>query len=92
MSNRFNEQFRADAIGLVMQGRSISDVSKSLGIGLSTLDKWVRNAKAKSGSLAPMLTAEQKRLRELEKENAHLREVNDILKKAAVFFATDPKR
>ncbi len=76
----------------MMQGRGVSEVSKSLGIGLSTLDKWVRSAKNKSGSLAPMLTAEQKRLRELEKENAHLREVNDILKKAAVFFATDPKR
>jgi transposase len=87
-----NEQFKADAVGLVMQGRSISEVSKSLGIGLSTLDKWVRSAKSKQGGLAPTMTAEQKRLRELEKENAHLREVNDILKKAAVFFATDPKR
>lgn len=92
MSNRFNEQFKADAVGLVMQGRSTSEVSKSLGIGLSTLDKWVRSSKRKSGALVPLLTAEQKRLRELEKENAHLREVNDILKKAAVFFATDPKR
>jgi transposase len=92
MLNRFNEQFRVDAVGLVMQGRSISDVSKSLGIGLSTLDKWVRSARSKSGLLAPTLSAEQKRLRELEEENAHLREVNDILKKAAVFFATDPKR
>jgi transposase len=64
-----------------MQGRTVGDVSKSLGIVLSTLDRWVRNAKGKGGSLAPTLTAEQKRLRELEKENAYLREVNDILKK-----------
>jgi transposase len=84
MANRFNEQFKADAVGLVMQGRAVGEVSKSLGIGMSTLDKWVRSAKGKSGSLAPILTAEQKRLGELEKENAHLREVNEILKEAAV--------
>jgi transposase len=92
MSNRFTEQFKADAVGLVVQGRSIGDVSKSLGIGLSTLDKWVRSAKAKNALPVPTLTSDQKRLRDLEKENAHLREVNEILKKAAVFFATDPKR
>ena len=27
MSNRFNEQFKADAVGLVMQGRGVSEVS-----------------------------------------------------------------
>jgi transposase-like protein len=48
MSNRFAEQFKADTVGLVVQGRSISHVSKSLGIGLPTLDKWVRSAKNKS--------------------------------------------
>jgi transposase len=80
MSNRFTEQFKADAVGLVVQGRSISDVSKSLGIGLSTLDKWVRSAKNKSAPPVPALTVDKKRLRDLEKENAHLWEVNDILK------------
>jgi transposase len=63
-----------------VQGRSVGDLRKSLGIGLSTLDKWVRSAKNKSALPVPTLTADQKRLRDLEKENAHLREVNEILK------------
>jgi transposase len=92
MSNRFTEQYKADAVGLVVQGRCISDVSKFLRIGLSTLDKWVRSAKNKGALPVSTLMADQKRLRDLEKENAHLREVNEILKEAAVFFATDPKR
>jgi transposase-like protein len=60
MSNRFTEQFKADAVGLVLQGRSISDVSKSLGIGLSTFDKWVRSAKNKGAQPVPALTVDQK--------------------------------
>jgi transposase len=63
-----------------MQGRSIGDVNKSLGIGLSMLDKWVPSATKKTQFLvlSPTLTADQKRLRDLEKENALLREVNVI--------------
>jgi transposase len=38
------------------------------------------------------LTAEQQRIKELEKENAHLREVNEIVKKAHAYFVNNPSR
>lgn len=36
-----------------------------------------------------MLTAEQRRIRELEKENATLRQEREILKRATLFFAKE---
>lgn len=87
----FSQQFKQDAVNLTGQGKSLREVAQSLGVGVSTLDKWVSAAKGSSaGTLA--LSAEQKRIRELEKENAYLREVNEIIKKAHEYFVNHPSR
>jgi len=91
MSKRFSEQFKQEAVGLVSPERSISEVANQLGVGHSTLDKWVRAHRQRTGQLAA-LTQEQKRIRELERQVAHLQEVNDILKKATVYFANPANR
>ena len=88
---RFSEQFKQDAVRLTGQGTPLREVAQSLGVGVSTLDKWVRTAKGSSAGVSA-LSAEQKRIRELEKENAHLREVNEIIKKAHVYFVNHPSR
>jgi transposase len=36
------------------------------------------------------LSPEQQRIKALEKENAHLREVNEIIKKEHVYFVNHP--
>lgn len=80
MSKRFSEQFKQEAVQLVSAERPIRQVASYLGIGYSTLDKWVRAHRERTGQLVA-LTQEQKRIRELERQVAHLQEVNDILKK-----------
>ena len=42
MSKRFSEQFKQEAVQLVCAARPVSAVAQQLGIGHSTLDKWVR--------------------------------------------------
>jgi transposase len=91
MSKRFSEQFKQEAVGLISAERSISEVANQLGVGYSTLDKWVRAHRRHTGQLAA-LNQEQKRIRELERQVAHLQEVNDILKKATVYFANPANR
>ena len=91
MSKRFSEQFKQEAVQLVSAERPISEVASQLGIGYSTLDKWVRAHRKRSGQLLA-LSQEQKRIRELERQVAHLQEVNDILKKATVYFANPANR
>jgi transposase len=68
-------------------------LASDLGIGASTLDKWIKLAR--QNGTAPgerKLTPEQERIRQLEKEVAHLREVNEIIKKAHVYFVNHPSR
>jgi transposase len=91
MSKRFSDQFKQEAVRLVSAKRPIAEVARSLGIGHSTLDKWVRAHRQQTGQLAA-LNQEQKRIRELERQVAHLQEVNDILKKATVYFANPVNR
>ena len=38
------------------------------------------------------ITPVQQRIKALEKENTHLREVNEIIKKAHVYFVNHPSR
>lgn len=86
MPKRFDKEFKINAIRLVIdQGLSIGKVSADLGIGKSTLDRWVRELKDHGSSAFPGKGhphAEDERLRKLERENEVLRRERDILKKA----------
>lgn len=64
-----------------------------MGIGYSTLDKWVRQER-QNGTLnaSRKLTPEQEQIAQLKKEIAHLKEVNEIIKKAHVYFVNNPSR
>jgi transposase len=65
--------------------------NQSLGVGYSTLDEWVRQHKRALGvATSGELSAEQQRVRALDREVRHLQEVNEILKKAHVYFVSNP--
>lgn len=85
-------EFRREAIRLALtSGRTRREVADDLGIGLSTLTRWLSQSR---GNREPVeiqgdLHAELQRLR---KENALLKQERDILKKAAAFFAREGSR
>ena len=67
-----------------------------LGVGAETLRRWVvaasRSPEEAAGAEAAR--AESKRVKDLEREVRDLREANEILKAASIFFAgeLDPRR
>jgi transposase len=65
-----------------------------LGVGPETLRKWVVQAQADDGSRPGPTSEELAEIRRLKKENADLREANEILKAASIFFARelDPRQ
>ena len=73
MSNRtrptFSPEFRLKAAQLVVnQGRSIRDAAEAMGVGKSTMDKWVRQLRAERNGISPQatpMTPYQLRIREL---------------------------
>src|SRR5271156_5626187 len=92
---RFTKEFEDEAVRLVLtSGRTQREIAGDLGIGLSTLVRWIgrsrdRRAVDPSTVAERDVTAELKRLR---RENEILRQERDILKKATAFFAREGSR
>jgi transposase-like protein len=86
----FTEEFKRDAVALVLdEGRRVSDVAQSLGIGEGTLGNWVRQARVDRGERAGVSTTERSELVELRRENARLRMERDLLKRATAFWVKE---
>ena len=89
----FTPQFKKDAVALLKEGRSASDVARSLGIARSLLQRWKDQLDRKrlpevfptTGNQAP----EGQEVAELRKKLRRVTEERDILKKALAFFAED---
>lgn len=87
MAYKHNEEFKREAIRIALtSGLTRKQVASDLGIGFSTLAKWIQ--RSGPDDLPPAteidLAKENERLR---KENRLLKEERDVLKKATVFFA-----
>jgi transposase len=66
---------------------AMGSVAEKLGCRTETLRRWVRQAERDTGKRPGLTTTERERLKELERENRELRRTNEILRKAAAFFA-----
>ena len=93
---RYTEEFKSQAIGLVGLGNPVAVVAEELEIGTSILYGWMRKhpQPGQLGSAGLRAVGEEPaadEVRRLRRENAHLKLENDILKKAAVIFATKPQ-
>lgn len=90
---KYSKEFKLDALNLLQEGKSISDISKSLGIPINTLCTWRRRYqlhgdKAFQGpGIRLPKDDRQEELRRLKKENAELKMERDILKKALSIFS-----
>lgn len=87
MAKRFSPEFKQQAVehALARSHEPLAAIAKDLGVGYSTLDKWMRQT-SEAGSSKRQLSSEQQKILELEKEIRKLKEANDILKKAHVYF------
>lgn len=87
MGTKWTDEFRAEAVRIALtSGLSRKQVASDLGVGLSTLNKWVtahRDTEVVSDEDLD-LARENERLR---RENRILKEEREILKKATQFFA-----
>jgi transposase len=85
---KHSEEFKQEAVRIALtSGLSRERVAQDLGIGKSTLGKWLAQYRPTDLASAPQadLARENERLR---LENRVLKEERDILKKATQFFAS----
>lgn len=81
----YTEEYRSHLVSLVKAGRTPESLAKDFEPSAPTIRKWVEAATA---GAAPEVD-DKARIKELERENARLREERDILKKAAAWFAAE---
>ncbi|MEW2489106.1 transposase [Streptomyces sp. NPDC048411] len=94
-TKRYTEEFKRDAIALVdSSGKTVTAVTRELGISSESLRGWYRNAKADRGEGAPgeLTSAEREELKRLRKENREQQQTIEILKKATAFFVKENDR
>ena len=81
---RFTDEFRRDAVQMMLDGHSAATVAERLGISCPTLlYRWKQQQLRHSGPVAVSL---EERVRELEAELLRVQRERDILKKALTIF------
>jgi transposase len=91
---QFSPEFKEEAIRMVLEGdRTVASLAREFDINASTLGSWVnRHRIVHAQEERPSVAGpERARIRELERENAELREKLIFLKKAAAFFAAETR-
>lgn len=95
MNKQYSTEFKLEAIKRIERtGETVSKVAAELGVKLTTMQGWVKKYKQSPQSPFPgsgHLKPEDEKLKKLEKELKDLKEENEILKKAAAYFAKNQK-
>ena len=88
MPRKYDEDYRRQAVNLVREGGvPVGRAAAELGVGESTLGKWL--AAAGTDGTEPLVESEREELKRLRRDNIQLRMERDILKKATAYFTKD---
>ena len=90
MPRAFPIEFRRDVVAVARKGEApLSQVAKDFGISESCLHRWLKLADIDDGVRPGVTSGESAELRELRKRNKTLETENEILRRAAAFFARE---
>jgi transposase len=90
MPKAFPLEFRRDVVAVARKGEApLSQVAKDFGISESCLHRWLKLADIDDGVRPGVTSSEAAELRELRKRNRTLETENEILRRAAAFFARE---
>jgi transposase len=91
---KFTSQYKTEVVKLIKDsGKSVSSISRELGLTESAVCTWVKQHDIDAGKGAPgaLTTAEREELTRLRRENRQLQMEREILKKATAFFARESR-
>ncbi|MGN9807727.1 IS3 family transposase [Micromonospora sp. L32] len=90
MPKAFPPEFRRDVVAVARKGEApIAQIAKDFGISESCLHRWLKIADADDGIRPGTTSSESAELRELRRRNKLLEQENEILRRAAAFFAKE---
>ncbi len=90
MATRYPAEFRERAVELArLREKPVKKLAADLGICDQTLHNWLKQADIDAGRREGLTTEERAELVRLRRANRVLEMENDILKRAAAFFARE---
>ena len=90
MATRYPAEFRQRAVELArLREKPITQLATDLGVSGQALRNWLRQADIDEGLRAGLTTEERAELVRLRRANRVLEMENEILKRAAAFFARE---
>jgi transposase len=90
MPKAFPLEFRRDVVAVARKGEAtLTQIAKDFGISEACLHRWLKLADIEDGVRPGVTSAEAAEIRELRKRNRVLEQENEILRRAAAFFARD---
>jgi transposase len=91
----YSIEFKEEAIRLVADGATATQVEIDLGIGKGTVSRWVREKRALQGDAfcgSGNVRPSEREYKLLQKELYNTKQELEILKKALAIFSKDPNR
>lgn len=90
----FTNEFKREAVRLAQERGNVSETARDLGIHATLLHRWkrrLREAAENEVAFPGHGNPKDPELARLQRENARLKEENEILKKAVGIFTTRPR-
>lgn len=89
MPKKFPPEFKRDVVTVARRGHlTIGEVAADFDISIESVRRWMRQADIDDGIRDGLTTAEQAELVQLRREKRRLEMENEILRRAAAYFAT----
>lgn len=90
MGKRYPKEFRDDVVRVARSSDvPIKQIAEDFGISDASLYNWLKQADIDDGKREGLTTAEADELAAIKKGNRLLEQENEILRRAAAFFAKD---
>lgn len=90
MPKAFPLEFRRDVVAVARKGEApLSQIARDFGISESCLHRWLKLADRADGIKPGEAASDSAELRELRKRNKTLEQENEILRRAAAYFARE---
>jgi transposase len=87
---RFPPEFKRDVANVARRGDlTIAEVAADFDVSPESVRRWMRQADIDDGIKNGQTTAEQEEVVRLRRENRRLEMENEILRRAAAYFAKD---